>query len=123
MILLDDAISKCNKVLSGLVVDRERMRKNIVDQKGLIMAEKLMLELVDRGMPRDQAHEELRSASMQAVESGSNLQDICRDLDGIMKFFEEKEVADLFEPESHLGSSEQIVDNSVSLARELCSKY
>ena len=74
-------------------------------------------------MPRDQAHEELRSASMQAVESGSNLQDICRDLDGIMKFFEEKEVADLFEPESHLGSSEQIVDNSVSLARELCSKY
>ena len=123
MILLDDVISKCNKVLSGLVVDRERMRKNIVDQKGLIMAEKLMLELVDRGMPRDQAHEELRSASMQAVESGSNLQDICRDLDGIMKFFEEKEVADLFEPESHLGSSEQIVDNSVSLARELCSKY
>ena len=38
-------------------------------------------------------------------------------------FFEEEEVADLFAPESHLGSSEQIVDNSVSLARELCSKY
>ena len=35
----------------------------------------------------------------------------------------EEEVADLFAPESHLGSSEQIVDNSVSLARELCSKY
>ena len=123
MILLDDVISKCDKVLSGLVVDRERMRKNIVDQKGLIMAEKVMLELVDRGMPRDRAHEELRSASMQAVESSSNLQEICRNSDGIMKFFEEEEVVDLFAPESHLGSSEQIVDNSVSMARELCSKY
>ena len=67
MILLDDVISKCDKVLSGLVVNRDRMRKNIEDQNGLIMAEKIMLELVDRGMPRDRAHEELRSASMQAV--------------------------------------------------------
>ena len=92
MILLDDVISKCDKVLSGLVVDRARMRKNIDDQKGLIMAEKVMLELVDRGMPRDSAHEELRSASMEAVESGSNLQEICRNSDGIMKFFEEEEV-------------------------------
>ena len=74
------------------------------------MAEKIMLELVDRGMPRDRAHEELRSASMEAVESGSNLQEICRNSDGIMKFFEEEEVANLFAPETHLGSSEKIVE-------------
>ena len=123
MILLDDVISKCDKVLSGLVVDRDRMRKNIDDQKGLIMAEKVMLELVDRGMPRDSAHEELRSASMEAVESDSNLEEICRNYDEIMKLFEEEEFAGLFAPESHLGSSEEIVVNSVSMARELCSEY
>ena len=119
----DDVISKCDRVLSGLVVDRDRMRKNIDDQKGLIMAEKVMLELVNRGMPRDSAHEELRSASMGAVESGSNLEEICRNSQGIMKLFEEEEVADLFAPESHLGSSEEIVANSVSMARQLCSEY
>ena len=122
MILLDDVISKCNKVLSGLVVDRDRMRKNIEDQKGLIMAEKVMLELVNRGMPRDRAHEELRSASMKAVESGSNLEEVCRNSDEIMQLFDEEEVADLFAPESHLGSSEEIVSNSVSMAREQCSE-
>ena len=42
-----------------LDVDRERMLSNIEGQKGLIMAEKVMLELVDRGMARDEAHEEL----------------------------------------------------------------
>jgi hypothetical protein len=40
-----------------------------------------------------------------------------------MKFFEEEEIANLFAPETHLGSSEKIVENSISMARELCSKY
>ena len=87
------------------------------------MAEKVMLELVNRGMPRDLAHEELRSASMEAVESGSDLEEICRNSIEIMGLFEGGEVAELFAPESHLGSSEEIVANSISMARELCSEY
>jgi adenylosuccinate lyase len=116
MILLDDVISKCDRVLSSLVVNRSRMKKNIDSQNGLIMAEKIMLELVDRGMPRDTAHEELRSASMVAVESGSNLEEVCRGSESIMQLFDEGEISGLFEPESHLGSSIEIVDRSISIA-------
>ncbi len=122
MILLDDVMAKCDRVLSGLVVDRDRMKKNIDDQKGLIMAERVMLELVDRGMSRDLAHEELRSASMEAVETGANLEDVCRNSVEIMQMFEGEEISTLFDPESHLGSSEEIVSNSVKLARDLCSE-
>ena len=122
MILLDDIISKCNRVLSGLVVDRSRMLENIEAQKGLIMAEKVMLELVDRGMPRDQAHEELRRASMDAVESGINLEEACRTSDLIMELVEVEELAGFFDPGSHLGSSIEIVKNAVSMARGRCSE-
>jgi adenylosuccinate lyase len=122
MILLDDIISKCNRVLSGLVVDRSRMLENIEAQKGLIMAEKVMLELVDRGMPRDQAHEELRRASMEAVESGINLEEACRTSDLIMELVEVEELAGFFDPGSHLGSSIEIVKNAVSMARGRCSE-
>ena len=115
-------MAKCDRVLSGLVVDRDRMKKNIDDQKGLIMAERVMLELVDRGMSRDLAHEELRSASMEAVETGANLEDVCRNSVEIMQMFEGEEISTLFDPESHLGSSEEIVSNSVKLARDLCSE-
>jgi adenylosuccinate lyase len=41
------------------------------------MAEKLMIALVDNGMPRDEAHEVLRSASMEAINSGDDLEEIC----------------------------------------------
>ena len=122
MILLDDVIAKCDRVLSGLVVDGPRMKENIESQNGLIMAEKVMLELVDRGMARDVAHEELRSASMIAVESGSNLEDVCRDSTSIMELFDEGEISGLFEPESHLGSSIQIVDRAIVIAKEKISE-
>ena len=122
MILLDDVIAKCDRVLSGLAVDRDRMKKNIDSQNGLIMAEKIMLELVDRGMPRDIAHEELRKASMIAVESGSNLEVVCRESQSIMDVLDESEISGLFEPDSHLGSSVQIVDRSIAIAREQISE-
>jgi len=122
MILLDDVIAKCDRVLSGLVVNRAKMKENIESQNGLIMAEKVMLELVDRGMPRDMAHEALRSASMIAVESGSNLEAVCRDSESINNLFDEEEISGLFEPESHLGSSAQIVDRSIEIARDESSE-
>ena len=122
MILLDDVIAKCDRVLSGLVVNRAKMKENIESQNGLIMAEKVMLELVDRGMPRDIAHEVLRSASMIAVDSGSNLEAVCRDSESIMDLFDEDEISGLFEPESHLGSSEQIVNRTIEIAREETSE-
>lgn len=121
MILLDDVIAKCDKVLSTLIVNSAKMRENITSQNGLIMAEKIMLELVDRGMSRDGAHEELRRASMEAVETGANLEDVCRSSDSIMGLFEDSEISGMFDPESHLGSSADIVENTISIARGLCS--
>lgn len=117
MILLDDIISKCDRVMSRLVVDRERMMKNIESQNGLVMAEKIMLALVDSGMPRDEAHEVLRSSSMRALETGMNLKDVCSEDTRINDVFDEDELCDLFLPSSHLGVSGEIVDNAVSIAR------
>ncbi len=122
MILVDDIVSKCNKVLSGMVVDKKRMRSNIDSQNGLIMAEKVMLELVDRGMPRDEAHEELRRASMQAVENGRNLEAECKTSERIMELLGESELSGFFDPESHIGASKDIVANAISIARDRCSK-
>jgi adenylosuccinate lyase len=122
MILLDDIISKCDRVLSKLVVNRERMLQNIEDQGGLIMAEKVMLELVNRGMPREQAHEELRRASMEAVGNGVNLEITCKSSIPIMELLDEDELSGFFDPGKHLGSASEIVENAVSIARERCSK-
>ncbi|HII37192.1 MAG TPA: adenylosuccinate lyase, partial [Candidatus Poseidoniaceae archaeon] len=61
--LCEDVIKKTRQVLSNMWVDADRCLENIKSQRGLVMAEKVMIELVEHGIPRDEAHEILRSAS------------------------------------------------------------
>jgi adenylosuccinate lyase len=119
MILLDDILDKCDRVLSRLVVNRGRMLENIESQNGLVMAEKMMLALVDSGMPRDKAHEELRAASMKAMEEGVHLKEVCVSSESISSIFDTDQLDDLFDPRGHLGVSGEIVDSAVTIAREL----
>ena len=119
MILLDDILAKSDRVMSKCVVDAERMLANIESQNGLVMAEKIMLALVDEGIHRDQAHEILRAASMIAVAENRHLREICCEDESVRGVFSEDELDQLFEPSSHLGVSGEIVDEAIALARKL----
>lgn len=119
MILLDDILAKSDRVMSKCVVDGERMLANIESQNGLVMAEKIMLALVDEGIHRDQAHEILRAASMIAVAENRHLREICGEDESVRGAFSEDELDQLFDPSSHLGVSGEIVDEAVALARKL----
>ena len=116
-ILCHDIILKSSQVLTNLWVDAERMMSNIESQNGLVMAEKVMIDLVGKGVARDEAHEILRTASFQAVETGEHLKEICLKTEKLMEVFSEDEMNSMFEPTSHLGVSGEIVDEAIALAR------
>ncbi len=122
MILLDDILWKCNRVMSRCVVDQERMLANIESQHGLVMAEKVMLALVDVGMHRDAAHEALRVASMKALNDGCNLLETCMLDTQIMELMSEAALVDLFDPRGHLGVSGEIVDAAIGRAESVLSR-
>ncbi|MAV07060.1 MAG: adenylosuccinate lyase, partial [Euryarchaeota archaeon] len=117
-ILCHDIMLKSSQVLTNLWVDAERMMLNIESQNGLVMAEKVMIDLVGKGVARDEAHEILRTASFQAVETGEHLKEICLKTEKLMEVFSEDEMNSMFEPSSHLGVSGEIVDEAVALARD-----
>ena len=54
-------------------------------------AEKVMIELVEHGIPRDEAHEILRSASFEAVDKKIELIDVCSRTPEIFSIAEELE--------------------------------
>ena len=122
MILLDDILAKSDKVMGKCVVDVERMLANIESQNGLVMAEKIMLALVDEGIHRDQAHEILRAASMVAVAENRHLREICGEDDAVNNAFSPEELDELFDPSSHLGVSGEIVDEAIKLARAMVNQ-
>ncbi|RJU81391.1 MAG: adenylosuccinate lyase [Candidatus Poseidoniales archaeon] len=116
--LCEDVISKTRDVLTNMWVDADRCMENILSQRGLVMAEKVMIELVEHGIPRDEAHEILRSASFEAVDKKIELIDVCSRTPEISAAFSIEELEAMFDPANHLGDSGEIVDECVKLARE-----
>ena len=101
--LCEDVIAKTANVLTNLWVDGERMLANIANQKGLVMAEKVMIELVSHGIGRDESHEILRSASFEAIEKGEELIDICARTPAIAAAFGTEELKQCLPSQSHWG--------------------
>ncbi len=116
--LCEDVISKTRQVLSNMWVDSERCLENIKSQRGLVMAEKVMIELVEHGIARDEAHEILRSASFEAVEKKIELIDVCSRTPEIAAVFSADDLEAMFDPMNHIGVSGEIVDECVALARK-----
>ena len=120
-ILLDDVLAKCDRVMGKCVVDSDNMRVNIERQNGLVMAEKVMIELVDAGIPREDAHEILRSASMDCISNGRHLRDVCSGVDAIASRFDNDQLDAMFNPSNHIGLSAELVDEAVATARKQLS--
>ena len=116
--LCEDVISKTRDVLTNMWVDADRCMENILAQRGLVMAEKVMIELVEHGIARDEAHEILRSASFEAVDKKIELIDVCSRTPEISAAFSIEELEAMFDPVNHLGDSGEIVDECVKIARE-----
>tara|TARA_B100001564_G_scaffold331837_1_gene318218 strand:+ start:986 stop:2335 length:1350 start_codon:yes stop_codon:yes gene_type:complete len=119
--LCEDVVSKTRQVITNMWVDGERCLENIKSQRGLVMAEKVMIELVEYGIPRDEAHEILRSASFEAVDKKIELIDVCSRTPEIAAAFSAEELEAMFDPMNHIGVSGEIVDEAVELARSAIS--
>jgi adenylosuccinate lyase len=115
-ILLDDILAKCNRVMSNCVVDAQRMKANMDSQNGLILAEKVMMELVDSGLSRDDSHELLRSASMIAISEKTHLRKVLEGISEISDRFDSAQLEAMFDPANHLGVTGLIIDNAVQNA-------
>ena len=116
-ILLDDVLAKCDRVMGKCVVDSDNMRANIERQNGLVMAERVMIELVDAGIPREEAHEILRTASMDCISNGRHLRVVCSEIDAIASRFDDQQMEAMFDPANHIGLSAELVDEAVATAR------
>ena len=89
--LCEDVLAKTRDVLTNMWVDAERCLQSIKSQKGLVMAEKVMIDVVDHGIPRDEAHEILRAASFEAVDN-IELIDVCSRTPEIVAAFSAEEL-------------------------------
>ena len=75
-ILTDYMLKEMNAILSGLQFFPENVERNLNLTGGAVMAERVMIALTGRGMGRQEAHELVRKASLEAQRERKRLAEV-----------------------------------------------
>ncbi|MCS7130265.1 MAG: adenylosuccinate lyase [Archaeoglobaceae archaeon] len=118
-ILADHILTRLTKVISGIGIDLENVRRNLEAQKGLNLSEAVMIELTKKGVDRQIAHEILREASMRAYANKSSLLEELLKEEVILKHFSKEELSEIIKPENYLGTALERVDQVVEWVRKV----
>ena len=120
-ILTDHCIRVMTTVLEGLVINRAAIRRNLAFLHGINMAESVMIELTRKGMNRQDAHERVRVASMQALVEERPLADVLGLDPEILRYCSKTDIAALLNPDTYIGTSVRQVERVIEKLSPLCT--
>jgi adenylosuccinate lyase len=105
------------RLVSGLVVDTERMRANLDATGGLIYSSAVLLELVDSGLSREDAYALTQAAAMQTWESGVPFRETLRKhAADAGRTLDEQRLDDVCRPERYLERLSGVFDRVRALS-------
>ncbi|MEM2905750.1 MAG: adenylosuccinate lyase [Candidatus Bathyarchaeia archaeon] len=122
-ILLDEQLKTMLKVMRGLIVYPENMRRNIDATRGLAMSEAAMLTLAEKGPGRQWAHELIRRHSMEAWRGPLSLAEVLKRSPEVTKYLTSEEIDAIFDPKAYLGTSQQQIEKVVADTRLFLKTY
>jgi adenylosuccinate lyase len=119
-ILTDHCLRLMAAVLEGLVINPAAIRRNLAFLHGINMAESVMIELTRQGMSRQDAHERIRRASMQALADGQPLEDVLGKDQEVLRYCSRDRISILLNPDSYIGTSVHQVERVREKLSPLC---
>jgi len=112
-VMTDGALAQTLRVIRGLRVYPERMRRNVDALGGLMLSEAVMFALGER-IGRVSAHDVVYDAAMRAVESGRAFADLLAEDERVSAHLTRAEITALLEPTRYTGQSAAFVDYVLS---------
>jgi len=97
-------------VLGQMRVFPDRMMRNLESTHGLIYSGQLLQDLVEKGMPRDDAYKAVQENAMAAWESDTSFQDRVSNDARITKYLDSKALAHTFDLQRQLRYVDAIFD-------------
>jgi len=101
-IILDYILNKFIQILEGLVVYPENMLANLIKTKGLIFSQRILLELMQKGLARSPAYRIVQRLAFSAIEEGIEFKDALLKDREIQKFLSREEIESCFDLDYYL---------------------
>jgi adenylosuccinate lyase len=112
---LDFMLAELTEVLEGLEVFPERMRESLNAGGGLVYSQGVLLALVERGMPRDEAYRVVQAAAAKAWDEGKDFRaELAADPD-VAPLLSAADLDALFDPERYLRNLDVVFDRLAKL--------
>ena len=111
-ILTDYILNLMINLLTNLVFKFENIERNLTMSE-TIMAESIMISLVERGMGRQVAHELVRKCAMESYSSNRTFKDILTDNAQVREFLTRGEIWDALNPKKYIGTAVEQVENVI----------
>jgi adenylosuccinate lyase len=109
-ILVDYMLSKMTAIIGQMRVFPERMLRNLESAHGLVYSGQLLQDLVEKGMPRDDAYKAVQENAMAAWESEGNFEERVAADTRIAKYLDAKALAHTFDLQRQLRYVDAIFD-------------
>lgn len=119
-IFLDFMIKQLTQIIKGLEFNEKKIEENLNLTKGACLAEKIMVELVNRGIGRQEGHEILRKAAIQARKENEYMKHILIKDSKISEKFTKKELDGILDPHKYIGKA---IEQVQYLSNYLKKKY
>jgi len=100
-ITLDFALARLTNIIDKLVVYPENMTRNLNQLSGLVFSQRVMLELTQAGMSREDAYKAVQTHAMQVWTAGADFLSLLQNDSHITRYMAADKIAKLFQLEYH----------------------
>ncbi len=112
-IALDYMLNLFLEILEGLVVNPERMLRNMELSHGLFASSKVLVKLMEKGVNRDKAYDMVQRCAMRSWEEGIAFEKSLIEDQEVSAFLSQEEIRQALDPLSFLKHIDQIYKRSL----------
>jgi len=112
-IALDYMLNLFLEILEGLVVNPERMLRNMELSHGLFASSKVLVKLMEKGVNRDKAYDMVQRCAMRSWEEGIAFEKSLIEDQDVSAFLSQEDIRQVLDPWSFLKHIDQIYKRSL----------
>jgi adenylosuccinate lyase len=112
-LVLDYMLNKFIQVIDGLQVYPQNMLANLAKTHGLLFSQRVLLNLMDRGLPRMKAYDLVQRCAMKTWREGSDFKKNLLDDADVPRYLSEKDLDKIFDLEYYLRNVNKIFSRTL----------
>ncbi|MCF8030070.1 MAG: adenylosuccinate lyase [Desulfohalobiaceae bacterium] len=109
-ILVDYMLNRLDSILNRLRLIPENIDRNLESSYGLHFSQRLLIALLEKGLPRQKAYELVQEPALQAWEEGRSFRDLVLGKEEITSQLSRSELEELFDSQYYLRFEQEILD-------------